>query len=315
MIELRTSGAVIDGRYRVLRPLGQGAFAVTYEAVELATGRRVAVKEAPFDWAPEKSPLEGLEREAVVLRSLRHPGIPGYVDSFECRSNARGSFFLVQELAPGASLWERLQGGESFGERDLKELARELLTVLSYLHGRRRPLIHRDVKPSNIIRSARGTVALVDFGAAQEAGQNDPSSLSDGTRGYMAPEQIRGRATPASDLYGLGATLIFLLTRVEPAQLPTRRGQIEFRVLAPVSREFGAWLDSLVEPELSRRVPTAAAALARLNQLDARASRRRHLAVRALALAALTAAGVATLYAAPELAGSPAHAAEPDPSD
>jgi serine/threonine protein kinase len=237
------------------------------------------------------------------------------VDSFDSETSAGVSFFLVQELAQGASLWELLQEGARFGEVELKELAREVLPILTYLHEAERPLIHRDVKPSNIVQSAHGRVALVDFGAAQEWGQDDPPSSSDGTRGYMAPEQLRGHAAPASDLYGLGATLIFLLTRVEPAQLPTPGGKLEFRVVAPVSPEFGSWLDSLVEPELSRRVPTAAAALARLDQLEARVSRRRHRTARALALAALTAAGIAMLYGAPEFAGSPARAAEPGLSD
>ncbi len=296
MSELRTSEEVIDERYRVLGALGRGAFAVTYKAVELATGRQVAVKEAFLGWTPERRMLEGLEHEARVLRSLRHPGIPAYVDSFEYVTGAGVSFCLVQELAQGASLWELLREGGVLSEVELKDLAGELLTILAYLHDRERPLLHRDVKPSNIIRSTSGRVALVDFGAAQEWGQDDTASLSDGTRGYMAPEQIRGRATPASDLFGLGATLIFLLTGVEPTRLPTPGGKLEFRVLAEVSREFGRWLDSLVQPDPSRRVPTATAARVRLTELEARVSRRRHRTVHAVALAALTAAGSAMSY-------------------
>ena len=315
MKQPRNEGDVIAQRYRVLRTLGQGAFAVAYEAVELETGRHVALKETPLGKAPGRRTRDGLAHEARVLRSLRHPGIPQYVDAFEYETATGVSFFLVHELAQGVSLWEAAARGPRLREAALTALARELLPILDYLHNRERTLVHRDIKPSNVIRSATGRVTLIDFGAAQEDGQDAPSSLSDGTRGYMAPEQIRGRAIPASDLYGLGATLIYLLTGVEPAELPTRGLRLEFREHARVSHEFATWLDSLVQPQVSRRAPTAAAALERLNEIAARVSRRRHRTVRALALAALTVGGMAMVWGAPAFGGSPAQAAETSTSE
>ena len=179
-------------------------------------------------------------------------------------------------------------------------VGRDVFIDLGQLHG----------ASKGFVDGAGGEVMLIDFGAAQAEGQDAPPSLSDGTSGYMSPEQIRGRATPASDLYGLGATLIYLLTGVEPAALPTRGMKLEFRDLAPLSREFAGWLDLMVEPDLARRFPTAAAALARLDQVGAQVSHRRRRTVRTLALAALAAGGMAMMWSAPELRASPTQAAK-----
>src|SRR6185295_6373321 len=94
--------------------------------------------------------------------------------------------------------------------------------VLDYLHGRVPPVIHRDIKPSNVIRRPDGSFALVDFGSVRDSLKPEGGSTVVGTFGYMAPEQFQGRALPASDVYGVGATLIALVSGLEPEDLPHR---------------------------------------------------------------------------------------------
>ncbi|MEM6401390.1 MAG: serine/threonine protein kinase [Cyanobacteria bacterium P01_D01_bin.116] len=124
--------------------------------------------------------------------------------------------------------------------------------MLVYLHRRQPPLIHRDIKPSNIILAERPY--LVDFGSVQTlANKGGKTFTVVGTYGYMPPEQFGGAASAASDLYSLGATLIFLVTGLHPTELPQKDLQIQFRQTANFSEEFADWLEWMTEPSLNQR--------------------------------------------------------------
>jgi len=144
-------------------------------------------------------------------------------------------------------------------------------TVKAVLHYTTPPVIHRDIKPPNIIlcsssqSPARDTqVFLVDFGAVQDTYRHTVAGGSTvvGTYGYMAPEQFRGQAVLSTDLYGLGTTLLFFLTRKSPVDLPQRKLRINFRSHVSVSEAFADWLEKMIEPASEDRFPSASAALA-----------------------------------------------------
>ncbi|NET50451.1 MAG: protein kinase, partial [Merismopedia sp. SIO2A8] len=148
-------------------------------------------------------------------------------------------------------------------EADLQDIAVQVLKILVYLHSLSPPLIHRDIKPPNIIRQPDGTLFLVDFGTVQAIYRETflGSNTFVGTAGYMPPEQFRGQAIAASDLYSLGATLIFLATQRTPDQLPQNRMKVNVADCTTFSPKFTTWLAKLLEPIPEDRFQTAAEAL------------------------------------------------------
>nr|NCS59555.1 hypothetical protein [Microcystis aeruginosa G11-04] len=136
------------------------------------------------------------------------------------------------------------------------------------------PVIHRDLKPSNILLKDRsghsiGNVYLIDFGSVQTVSQQGQATLTIvGTYGYMPPEQFGGRTVAASDLYSLGATLIYLAKGIHPADLPQKDGKIQLNNLANLSPAFVHWLGQLIEPSLEKRFVSAQAANQALNTLQ-----------------------------------------------
>nr|MDJ0746481.1 ankyrin repeat domain-containing protein [Xenococcaceae cyanobacterium MO_167.B27] len=128
------------------------------------------------------------------------------------------------------------------------------------------PVIHRDIKPNNIIYSDEGKIYLVDFGAVQNTYYNSlmQGSTVVGTYGYMAPEQFRGKAVSATDLYSLGATLLYLLTHRSPAELPQDTLKLDFRNSVAISESFADWLEQMLEPDTEDRFATAEVALSKL---------------------------------------------------
>ena len=260
-------GVVLQERYRMGRSVGQGSSGITYAAQDLQTGGTVAIKVLSLAGLKDWKQLELFEREAKVLKHLSHSGIPDYLDYFQTEHNQNQFFCLVQALAEGRSLAARIEAGERVNETEAKRIARSILEVLDYLHRLHPPIVHRDLKPQNIILRDDGVIFLVDFGAVQAVYQDTMLSSSTivGTYGYMAPEQFRGAAGPASDLYSLGATLLFLLTHRSPAELPQVRMKVDFRNAVNVSEEFADWLESLLEPIVEDRVPSATEAIAALD--------------------------------------------------
>lgn len=267
MYDTQPNGSLIQSRYKVLDVLGRGGSGITYRAEDVFTSRQVALKELSLKGLSDWKKLELFEREAQVLKSLDHPAIPQYVDYFQVDTPDNRLFYIAQEIAEGASLADLVATGERFSEAETRRIATAVLEVLQYLHGLNPPIIHRDIKPQNIIRAADGRIYLVDFGAVQTVYREATAfgSTVVGTYGYMAPEQFRGQAYPTTDLYGLGATLLHLLTHQNPGDLPQKRLRIDFRPYVTISEEFAYWLEGLLEPLVEDRFASAAEAIAALN--------------------------------------------------
>lgn len=268
MNTLHQSGDRVRDRYEILERLGQGGMGITYKAKDWATDRIVAIKALSLHQLTDWKALELFEREARVLENLSHPQIPAYLDHFQVDTPRDRLFYLVQELAAGKSLAEWVAAGWRCDEAAVKAIAVQLLEILDYLHSRTPPVIHRDIKPQNIIRQSNGRLYLVDFGAVQAAYRHTLSGGSTvvGTFGYMPPEQFRGQAEFATDLYSLGATLLFVLTHQNPADLPQKRMRLQFRDRLQLSEPFADWLETMVEPAIEDRFQSAAAALQALQQ-------------------------------------------------
>ena len=261
---LHTSGELLHNRYRVLNPLGRGGLGFTYAARDLKTHQPVALKILSLKRSADWKKLELFEREAKVLAQLDHPAIPQYIDYFQIDTKQDRGFYIVQQLAPGKPLDRWIDQGWRPGFQAVEKIATQLLKILIHLQELLPPVIHRDIKPQNIILHDSGDIFLVDFGSVQDTYRQSITQGSTvvGTFGYMAPEQFRGQAVPSTDLYGLGSTLLFLLTAQSPAELPQRRLKIDFRPALPTQDPFFAdWLERLITPSPDHRFATAQDAL------------------------------------------------------
>ena len=258
---------LLHDRYQVEQSLGKKAGRQTLLARDLQTQELVVIKLLTFNHDFKWDELKLFEREAETLKSLNHPAIPRYLDYFELESPTYKGVALVQSYINAQSLEQYLKAGRSFSEADVQQLGRSLLEILIYLHNQQPPVVHRDIKPSNILLGDRsgntvGQVYLVDFGSVQTLVAHEGSTMTVvGTYGYMPPEQFGGRATPASDLYSLGATLICLATGRHPADLPQTNLQIQFKSSAALDESVADWLEWLTEPALDRRSSSAQEAL------------------------------------------------------
>ncbi|QSQ23336.1 serine/threonine protein kinase [Pyxidicoccus parkwayensis] len=256
--------AVAPGGYRVLRVISQSVHGRVYLAVD-AEGRRVALKELLFALVPGVEQLDAFEREASVLRSLSHPDIPRFVASFQEGSGVGTRLYLVQEFLEGESLLQRLER-QRLDEDEAWTLAAQVLETLQALHQRTPALIHRDVKPANLILRPDGRAALVDFGAARHLARDvTHGSTLVGTFGYMPPEQLGGTVEPSSDLYALGATLVHALSGRMPADLLDEGLALSFEQHVRASAPFRAFLQRLLARKRSERFGSAAEALAALH--------------------------------------------------
>lgn len=258
-------GEVLAGRYALEHVLGRGGQGVTFLAEDRREGQTVVVKEFEIDLADDWKAVELFEREARLLERLDHEAIPAHVDTLEVDLAGKTRRFLVREYVEGDSFLELIERGHHMRLSEAMELTRSVLVVLDYIHNLDPPVIHRDIKPSNLIRRSDGRVALIDFGIAQErVAPTVGGSTLVGSPGYVAPEQLAGRATPASDLYSLGATLVHLLAHRHPATLSVQRLRLQFRDVVPVTADFADFLDELLAPDPGARISRAREAMVRL---------------------------------------------------
>ncbi|MHC5743000.1 MAG: serine/threonine protein kinase [Nostoc sp.] len=265
-------GEILGERYEVQQLLGKKAGRRTLLARDLQTQELVVIKLLSFSSDFEWDSLKLFEREAETLKNLAHPSIPSYLNYFEVNLSTIQGFALVQTYIPAQTLEQYLQAGRTFTETEIKQIAKALLKILVYLHELHPPVIHRDIKPSNILLGERsgnsvGQVYLVDFGSVQTVLASETGTRTVvGTYGYMPPEQFGGRTVAASDLYSLGATLIYLVTGTHPADLPQKDFRIQFEQMANLSPSFSNWLKWMIEPSLERRLSSAEQAIAVLEK-------------------------------------------------
>lgn len=261
----------LDGRYRLLRRLGHGASGTTFEAVRVEDGQRVAIKELLVRRLEDFKTHDLFTREAKVLESLAHPGIPRYYDDFSAGEGRQLGLYLVTELIEGLTLEEE-QKLHRHTQEEVVRIGLEVAKILAYLHAFAPPVVHRDLKPSNIMRR-RGDAGLVviDFGAVKESLREAGGSTVAGTFGFMPPEQLAGRATPATDLYALGVTMVVLMTRRPVGELVDDQNRLQWEAALPSGTPLADGLCDILrdvlEPDLAKRLADASELVRRFESL------------------------------------------------
>jgi len=258
----------LGDRYYAYQPLGGGNTSRTFLGLDghQIVDARCIIKRFVNDKGEERFRQEAARLDEVS----RHPQIPDLYAYFE-RDRAQ---YLVQEFIEGRNLLQKLAQSGTFDSAQIRALLLDILPLLQFLHDHQ--IVHRDIKPTNLIRavsrrvsfpsgSAHPSLMLVDFGAAKrltESAQAKPGTLM-GSAEYAAPEQLMGQATFASDLYSLGVTCIHLLTGLSPFELfDGAAGVWRWRLVAgAVDNRLAQILDRLLATSLSDRYPTAAAVL------------------------------------------------------
>jgi len=242
------------GNFILTRQLGRGISVSTWLAKGTDAPDAV-LKILDLADAASWNAVDIFRREADALKQLSHPGIPAYFESFETEREGRPRLVLAMEYIEGQDLEKVVKSGRKFAEPEVEKMLAELAEILAYLGSLRPPMVHRDVNPRNIILRTTGSIALVDFSGVQDAVRTAlfPGATLVGTAGYIPLEQVAGRASHRSDLYGAAATAVFLLTGRNPAELPTQGLKIDIGSLLDVSARLETVLSSWLDPDVSRR--------------------------------------------------------------
>lgn len=215
--------------YEVIKILAQGGMGTTYLVYNYQIRQLAVLKEMNADMASKAKARELFQREARILQSLNHSGIPRFYDFFWTEQH----YTLLMEMVHGYSLTDIRPNNVA----QALEWVLQLASILEYLHRRNPPVIHRDIKPGNLIlRYHPRELVLIDFGAVKEA--TAPPGTRIATPGYGAPEQQKGMPCIQSDFYALGTTLVYFLTRQSPTKFYVfskgRFANLESAGIAPI---------------------------------------------------------------------------------
>ena len=256
------TGTTLHDRYRIVRLVGQGGFGAVYRGWDLSLRQPVAVKE---NSAGDVESQRRFGHEATLLAGLRHPSLPVVIDHFILPGQGQ---YLVMDFIEGKSLGDLLdERGGPLSEAEVLPWIRQVADALTYLHTASPPIIHRDIKPDNIIIAPNGRAVLVDFGISKlfRPGQRTTVGSQAVTPGYSPPEQYgRGQTDARSDVYALGATLYTLLTGHMPPEAPDLSSgagmlrpprQVNPAISEPTSQAIVAAMTLMMD----RRLPSAAA--------------------------------------------------------
>lgn len=206
---------LFDGKYRIIKILGQGGMSTVYLAENIKLGTLWAIKEIN---KKNNSKVDILV-EPNILKKLKHPALPRVFDIIEDEK----SIYVIVDYIEGEPLNRELARVGRFPEKTVIDWARQICEVLIYLHTYKpNPIIYRDMKPSNIILTKDGSIKLIDFGIAREfKDESESDTIYIGTRGYAAPEQYGiGQTSAVTDIYSLGITLYHLVTGKGPNEAP-----------------------------------------------------------------------------------------------
>ena len=250
------------GQVKVIRQLAFGGLSAIY-LVQKGEADFYILKEAvvPPSADPEAKSLaeQHLTREAKMLSYLRHANIAQVLDHF-VEDNRH---YLLMEYHLGQDLRQYVQQIGPCNEKQVRDWAIKIAEILEFLHEQDPPVIHRDLTPDNLVLKNNGTLMLIDFGASNEFVGTATGTLI-GKQAYIAPEQLRGKAVPQSDLYAMGGTLYFLLTGRDP--MPLSQSNVR-DVLADISPPMEQLIKSLTAFDTKDRIASASALTEYLKQL------------------------------------------------
>ena len=226
--------------YKIIKPLGSGGNCNAFLGKEISSGKLVTIKK-------RKTEDSNFFNESVILEELDHKSVPSLYK--------RSSEELILEYIPGKSLEKILIRKGLFTEKEALHIAYELAGIMRYLHGRRKPVIYRDLKPSNIVMKPDGHICLIDFGAARfyEAGEAS-DTLNLGTLGFAAPEQYGnlGQTDPRTDIYCFGMTILQLVSGVDTKDTDEVAG-FKKNGIKGISDEFIAVVDKCTRADREDR--------------------------------------------------------------
>jgi serine/threonine protein kinase len=274
-------------RYHLIEKLGEGGFGAVYKASDMQRGNQlVAIKEVGLSGLAPEAMAEAIDtfhREVDVLARLEHPALP----RLHAHIRKQEQWYLVLDFIAGETLEEyqhkapnkRLVLSEVFA------IGLQLCDVLEYLHTHQPPIVFRDLKPANIMRSPDGKISLIDFGIARffKPGQSK-DTIPFGSPGYAAPEQYgRSQTTPGADIYSLGAVLHQLLTGKDPSESPLRfarlrgtltasradPGSLTSSMVDMMMNHLGSLINGMLEIERSKRPASVAQVRQELRYLAA----------------------------------------------
>ena len=250
---------LLQERYRLMKQIGNGGFCKTFLTVD--EGQFPPVPCVVQELLPESETSKSFQQKAQQLEKLgKHPQIPALLAYFPQNEY----FYLVQEFITGTNLAQVVEEEGAFNETQIWQLLEDVLPVFQFISDRN--IIHRDLKPHNIIRRSpitkKGNLVIVDFSTAKILTEIDrlTSQTSIGSPEYAAPEQARGKAVFASDLYSLGVTCIYLLTQIPPFDLFDIANDCwvwQQYLTTKVSDRLAQILDKLLQNAVNRRFQSA----------------------------------------------------------
>jgi eukaryotic-like serine/threonine-protein kinase len=218
---LAAIGSVVEGKYEILKLIGQGGMSKVYLAMDKRLNKQWAVKEIEKNFSDKNSQvfIQSAIDEANMIKKLDHPSLPRIVDIID-HVNV---IYVIMDYIEGEPLNKILEEYGAQPQDLVIEWAKQLCEVLDYLHTCDPPIIYRDMKPANVMLKPDGNIKLIDFGIAREyKEQNLADTVSLGTKGYAAPEQFggKGQSDARTDVYCLGVTLYHLVTGQNPCEPP-----------------------------------------------------------------------------------------------
>ena len=271
------SELLLEGRYRVVKQLGGGGFGKTYEVYEARNNTNKVLK-VLINNHPKA--VELFQREAEVLKSLNHPGIPKVESNsyfvYLSRGSTEALHCLVMEKIEGLDLYEYIKQREKrpIDEKLAIQWLTEVVEILQQVHSQN--FFHRDIKPSNIMLRPNGRLALIDFGSARQITQTYIAKQVQGqvtgimSAGYSPYEQMYGQAIQQSDFFALGRTFVFLLTGREPGDFYNpQTGKLKWReATVDVKPEFASLLDQMMENVPKLRPANTEVILQKLTEIN-----------------------------------------------
>ena len=256
----------LKDKYQIIEKIGHGAQASVFKA-QAANGDLVAIKVFDLRSAENWKSVELLKREVDTLKNINVKGTPSFVEFID----SSPFYYLVESFISGQSMDELIKGGFRPTEMQIVEILVKTSIILDRLHSLAVPVIHRDIKPANLLLDITPNgikVHIVDFGTVAAIRQRTNASTFAGTAGYLAPEQLYGRALPASDIYGLGMSVIHLITGMAPYEMEMDGLTLMYEKYLP--ENISPWLKDLlsdmVQSNPNDRVRDANEILMRIRQ-------------------------------------------------